>query len=160
MDWKVRREFLRRLDIFAGLGDRDLKVLAKSCSEASYADGELLCRQGDRGVAAFVILSGRVQVEEELGGGRLRIIALLGQGEIVGELSVIDGAERVANLRALGDCEVLVLTQWAMKALIEDRPTIAAAMLPVIVRRFRETAEALRRLTSREERATRDSIVR
>lgn len=144
MHWKVKRDFLSRVEIFAGLGGRDLKALAKSCGEASYRDGEALCRQGERGVAAFLLTSGKVRVENEDDDGTVSLVAELGQGNFVGELSVIDGAERVATLRALGDVEALVLTQWSMAALIKTRPSIAAAMLPVVIKRFRETAEELR----------------
>lgn len=144
MHWKVRRQFLSRVEIFTGLGRRDLKALAKSCGEASYKDGMALCRQGERGIAAFLIVSGRVRVENENEDGTVTTVAELGQGQFVGELSVIDGAERVATLRAIGDVEALILTQWSMLALLKTRPSIAAAMLPVIIKRFRETAKELR----------------
>jgi CRP-like cAMP-binding protein len=145
MHWKVRRQFLERVEIFTGLGGRDLKAIAKSCGEASYLDGEALCRQGERGVAAFLITSGKVRVENEEEDGQVTQVAEIGQGDFVGELSVIDGAERVATLRAVGSVEALVLTQWSMAALLKTRPSIAAAMLPVVVKRFRETAVELRR---------------
>jgi len=144
MHWKVRRQFLSRVEVFSNLGRRDLKALAKSCSEGSWADGETLCRQGDRGVAAFLIVSGRVRVENELEDGEILTLAELGQGAMVGELSIIDGAERVATVRADGEVEALVLTQWSMLALLRDRPSIASAMLPIIVARFRKTTEELR----------------
>ena len=145
MHWKVRRQFLARQEIFQRLKGRDLKALAKSCTESTYRDGEALCRQGERGVAAFLIVSGRVRVENENDDGTTSTLAELGQGEFVGELSVIDGAERVATLRAMGEVEALVLTQWSMLALLKSRPSIAAAMLPIIIKRFRETARELRR---------------
>ena len=144
MHWKVRREFLSRVEIFAGIGARDLKALAKSCSEATYQDGDVLCRQGERGVAAYLIVSGRIRVENEADDGTVIPVIELGQGNFVGELSLIDGAERVATIRAIGEVEVLVLTQWSMSALLKTRPSIAAAMLPIIVKRFRATAIQLR----------------
>ena len=145
MHWKVRRDFLARVEIFSSLRRRDLKAIAKSCQEASYADGEVLCRQGERGMAAFLIISGRVRVETERKSGEVIVVSELGQGQFVGELSVIDGAERVATIRAVGEVETLILTQWSMLALLRSRPSIAAAMLPIIVKRFRETATELRR---------------
>jgi CRP/FNR family cyclic AMP-dependent transcriptional regulator len=157
MDWKVRRDFLSRVPVFTALSPRDLKAVARSCSEASYQDGEYLCRQGERGVAAFLIVSGKVSVENELEGERTIVLAELGQGSMVGELSIIDGAERVASVRAVGDVETLVLTQWSMQGLLKDRPSIAAAMLPIVVRRFRETTAELRRRESDSSHA-RESI--
>jgi CRP/FNR family cyclic AMP-dependent transcriptional regulator len=141
--WKVRREFLSRAEIFADLSAGDLKAVAQSCTESTYPDGDHLCRQGERGVAAFLIVSGQVEVVAETDTGPVQL-AILGQGSIVGELSIIDGAERVASIRALGEVQALLLTAWSMQGLIRSRPTIAAAMLPIIVRRFRDTAQDLR----------------
>ena len=145
MHWKVRREFLARVEIFAGLGQRDLKAVAKSCGEATYADGDYLCRQGERGVAAFLIVSGRIQVENVMEDGAIVPIAELGQGAMVGEMAIIDGDERTASIRAVGEVLALVLTQWSMQGLLKERPSIAAAMLPVVVRRFRKTTAELRK---------------
>jgi CRP/FNR family cyclic AMP-dependent transcriptional regulator len=144
MHWKVRRDFLSRVEIFSNLGRRDLKALAKSCTDATYPNGEALCNQGERGITAFLIVSGSVRIENELDDGTVVEVAELKQGTMVGELSVVDGAERVATVRAVGVVQALVLTQWSMIALLKSRPTIAAAMLPVIVKRFRETANELR----------------
>jgi CRP-like cAMP-binding protein len=148
MHWKVRLAFIERVEVFQGLGSRDLKAVARSCSESSYAPGEYLCRQGERGVAAFLIVSGAVAVEAELEGEPPLLLAELGQGAMVGELSIIDGDERVASIRALTDVDALVLTQWSFQGLLRERPTIAASMLPVVVRRFRETTAELRRRES------------
>ena len=157
MHWKVRRDFLSRVEVFEGLGRHDLKAVAKSCSESSFADGEYLCRQGERGVAAFLVVSGQIVVENDLSDGETVTLAELGQGAMVGELSIIDGAERVASIRAVGPVDTLVLTQWNMQGLLNDRPTIAASMLPIIVRRFRETTTELRQRES-ESRHARHSI--
>jgi len=157
MHWKVRREFLARVEIFASLSDGDLKAVAQSCTEATYPDGEYLCRQGERGVAAFLIVSGQVDVIAETDEGSVPL-ATLSQGAIVGELSIIDGAERVASIRAVGEVQALLLTAWSMQGLLRSRPSIAAAMLPVIVRRFRDTAQDLRQQKTDSPRS-RDSII-
>lgn len=159
MHWKVKKEFLSRVEIFAHLGSRDLKAVARSCGESNYGDGDYLCRQGERGVAAFLVVSGAVAVEEELEDGEIVILAELGQGAMVGEMSIIDGAERVASIKAVGDVMTLVLTQWAMQGLLKDRPSIAASMLPIIVRRFRETTAELRHRQS-DSNHSRQSVYR
>jgi CRP/FNR family cyclic AMP-dependent transcriptional regulator len=84
-------------------------------------------------------------VENEMGTGEIVVLADLGQGAMVGEMSIIDGDERVASIRAVGDVMALVLTQWSMQGLLKERPSIAASMLPVIVRRFRSTTAELRK---------------
>ena len=159
MHWKVRRDFLARLEIFGTLGNRELKAIAKSCSESDYADNEYLCRQGERGIAAFLVISGEVNVVEQFADESDEVVlATLGQGAFVGELSIIDGAQRVASVRAKGPVKTLVLTQWAMLGLMKSKPGIAAAMLPIVVKRFRETTRELRQ-HCRESEHSRKSVI-
>ena len=159
MHWKVRRDFLARLEIFGDLGNRELKAIARSCSESEYADGEYLCRQGERGIAAFLVISGQVVVLEQFAEDKDdMVLATLGQGAFVGELSIIDGAQRVASVRAKGPVKTLVLTQWAMLGLIKSKPAIAAAMLPIVVRRFRETTRELRHHCRESEHGRKSAI--
>jgi len=143
-----RMDLLAKVDIFQHLKRGDLKTLAKTTKEETYHAGDVLCRQGDRGIAAFIVAQGRIAVEEELAGGRVLEVAALGPGAVVGELSLIDGAERVATIRAKDEVVSLVLTQWDFNAALKKRPAMAADILPVLVRRFRGLAADLRAVKS------------
>lgn len=143
-----RRQFLGKVDIFAHCKKRDLKALAKTCEERSFMPGQVICRQGTRGVAMFVITRGTVRIAEEFENGGSAIVARLGPGAAVGEMAILDGAERTATVVAEDTVEALVLTSWDFKAMLRQRPEVALDILPVVVRRFRETAAELRRLTS------------
>lgn len=161
MHWKVRQQFLGRVEIFSELGVRELKAIAKSCSESEFEDGEYLCRQGERGIAAFLVVSGQVDVLEQFENDDDEddvILATLGQGAFVGELSIIDGAQRVASVRAKGDVKALVLTQWAMQGLLKSKPAIAVAMLPIIVKRFRATTHELRQHCAESEQSRKSAV--
>ena len=74
-------------------------------------------------------------------------IATHGPGEFVGELAVLDNAVRSASVIAMDDTECLVITAWDFKARMKAHPEIALELLPVVVRRFRESSEALFYLT-------------
>lgn len=147
MTLQERHSFLSKVDIFAKCKGRDIKALAKSCEERTFPAGATLCRQGQRGVAMFVVTNGRVRVEEELADGRSVEIAMLGPGSTVGEMAIIDGAERTASVIADTDVVVLVLTSWDFKAMLRSRPAVALDILPVIVGRLRRTMAELRRRT-------------
>jgi len=154
MNTTTRIEILKQVDIFAALKKRDLKLIAKSTTEEVYEPGAALCRQGDRGVAAFIILEGTVAVEEELHEGRVIEIATLEPGSVVGELALIDGAPRVATVRAKTDSRVLVLTTWDFRALLKRQPAMAGDILPVVVRRLRNLAIELRKTDDENPRFT------
>lgn len=147
MTLKERQSFLGLVDIFARCKKRDLKALAKTCEAKTYSPGKALCRQGQRGVAMFVITKGEVRVVQELQDGRNVELARLGEGAAVGEMAILDGAERTASVIAETDVEALVLTSWDFKAMLRQRPIVALDILPVVVGRFRETAAELRRVT-------------
>jgi CRP/FNR family transcriptional regulator/CRP/FNR family cyclic AMP-dependent transcriptional regulator len=144
---RERQEILAAVEIFGRCKKRDIRALAKACQERVYPRGTALCRQGHRGVAMFVIISGEVRVEEELADGRAVLVARLGPGAAVGEMAIIDGAERTASVVADTDVEALVLTSWDFKAMLRARPVVALDILPVVVQRFRKTAAELRRRT-------------
>jgi len=146
MDIATRRELLGRVEIFANCKRGDVKSLAKSCQEVRYDAGDTLCRQGERGVAMFVIAEGRVRVEEEMPDGTQVLLGHLGPSAVVGEMAVIDGEERMATVVAEEPTLCLSLTSWDLKAAIKDRPTIAFDILLTVVRRFRDTTADLRRL--------------
>ena len=100
--------------------------------------GAKIVEKGKGGVGFYLILEGTAEVIRE--GEKL---AELGAGNFFGELSVIDGAPRTADVVAMTDTNCLVITQWAMKSLIENHPEIAQGMLDELVRRLRATDEAL-----------------
>ncbi len=68
-------------------------------------------------------------------------LAEIGEGGFFGELSVIDGAPRTADVVAKTDVTCLVVSQWAMRSLIDTHPEIALSMLDELVHRLRATNE-------------------
>ena len=80
-----------------------------------------------------------MEVRKTTNDGKVLKIATHGPGEFIGEFSVIDEAPRTADIVALENTECLVLTAWEFKALMKAHPEIALSILPIIVKRFRET---------------------
>ena len=78
------------------------------------------------------------------------IIAEHGPGEVVGEMAVIDGAPRSASVLALEETSTLALASWSFNSFMESHPELALEILPVVVKRFRETNERLLELMNRE----------
>jgi len=138
-----REDFLRKIELFSGVSPRNLKAIAAMCSERSFKRGDYLVRQGDEGVGMFIIVSGRVKVVKETQAGESFDIASHGPGEFIGEMSVLDGAPRSASVAAQEDTTCLVLVSWDFRAFLKSHPAVALEILPVVVRRFRETNERL-----------------
>ena len=135
--------FLEKIELFSALSPKYLKKIAGLCKERNFKQGEYLVRQGEEGLGLFLVTAGKVQVEKKTAGGKTLEIASHGPGELIGEMSVLDGALRTADVRAVTDCQCLVLLSWDFNALMKTHPEIALEILPVVVKRFRETNDKL-----------------
>ena len=139
----TKEKLLKRVDLFSGLRKKDLTSLAKSCVERSYKAGQTLVKQGDSGVGLYMIVSGKVKILKETINGETLEIAVQGPGDFFGEMTVLDNAPRSASVIAIENTECLLLTSWDFRARLEVHPEIALDILPIVVKRFRETNEKL-----------------
>lgn len=134
---------LKAVSLFGSLSQRFITGIAKSCVERQFDAGETLVRQGNPGVGLFVIVSGKVKVVKTNDAGDRLELATHGPGEVIGEMSVLDGANRTADVIAVEDTTALVLSAWDFRSFMESHPEVALQILPVVVKRFRETNDAL-----------------
>lgn len=104
-----------------------------------FQAGEVIYRQGDapEPLVAYVIISGQVEVTLEAPGGPPRLLAQLGAGDIIGELSLIDGHVRSANVRALTDCTMLLVGRGQILSRLEESDPFVVDMFRTMVRRLR-----------------------
>src|SRR3954454_2555398 len=103
----------------------DLEALG---SIRRYRRGDVLFHQGDDAGAVLVLLEGHVKAAM-LNDGREVILASPGPGDLLGELSAVDGEPRSGTVRAVDDVEALVIPGTAFRAFVEHRPRIAFVLL-------------------------------
>jgi CRP/FNR family transcriptional regulator, cyclic AMP receptor protein len=94
----------------------------------TYADGELICREGEASAEMYVIRRGSVRVFKASARGELEL-AVLCKGDFFGEMSVLEGLPRDASAQALGEAEVLVMTAGALLVRLRRDPTFAFELL-------------------------------
>ncbi len=122
---------LRRIPLFADLGDDALERIAAIATEVEAPEGQVLARSDDTASGLFVIEEGSVVVE-----ARERQIEL-GPGEFVGELALlVPDSTRVARVRACAPTRCLAIGRADFERLLEEEPRIAVAMLRVLARRL------------------------
>jgi CRP-like cAMP-binding protein len=143
MDHQQAVSALKAVPLFQSLSDRFVSGLAKAATERHFKADDTLVRQGNPGVGVFIIVEGAVKVVKTNEKGERLDIATHGPGEVIGEMSVLDGANRTADVVATEPTTCLVLSSWDFKSFMEDHPEVALQILPVVVRRFRETNAAL-----------------
>jgi CRP/FNR family cyclic AMP-dependent transcriptional regulator len=112
---------------------RELEQLG---SVRRYRRGDVLFHQDDDAGAVLVLLDGHVKAAR-MNDGREVILAFPGPGELLGELSAVDGEPRSGTVRAVDDIEALVIPGSAFRAFLEHRPRIALVLLRSVAARLR-----------------------
>jgi len=144
----VASGFLGELDA----GDRD--ELLRLGAVRRYRRGDTLFHQGDEAGAVLVLTAGHVKAAQVTAEGREVILAFPGPGELLGELSALDGLPRSGTVRALEDVEALAIPGSAFRDLLEHRPRIGLVLLRSMSARLRETDR------QRVDHAVHDVVVR
>jgi nucleotide-binding universal stress UspA family protein len=132
---------LARAPLFSKLGQQDLAHLAEAARIRTYRRGEVIVREGDAATGCFMIVSGRVEVSQKAARATPLVLATMGQGEVFGEMAVIDEHPRSATVRALETTECVAIRRGDFVETLRRHPGMAAQLLPVLVRRVRQ-AEA------------------
>jgi CRP-like cAMP-binding protein len=147
-----REQQLARVSFFHGLTREALALIAEVTTEESHATGTKLVQFGDPGDKLFIILEGKVRISREVAGMGEEALAVLGPGEVFGEMSLLDESPRSADARAHERCRILVITKDAFDDLLFLHKDLAYEVLWNCVRilstRLRETNEKLTFLTT------------
>ncbi len=137
MENKEIIDLLMNTPIFSDTSEKSLVSMIKSAVIKTVSPGDKVVREGQGGVGFYLILDGKAEVIKE--GKKL---AELESGNFFGELGVIDGQPRTADVVAITETTCWILSQWAMKSVIANHPEVALSMLEELVRRLRATDAA------------------
>ena len=106
--------------------------------------GELIFEEGEFGEVAYLIVSGEVEIFRK-SGNQERVLATLGRGEIIGEMSLIDNQPRVASARALSDTQVSMISRQSLQQRLdrlEENDRVLRRLIAVLVNRVRGQASS------------------
>ncbi len=129
---------LRNVPLFAGLGEAELEKLSVLCGRKRVERGAFIVRAGDSTDSLYILLTGRAKVTNSDEEGREIILAWLGAGEFFGEMGLIDGSPRSANVVASEACELLHLSSEAFQRCMQDNFQVAQKLMQILVQRLRE----------------------
>ena len=129
---------LQKAPLWAGLTEKELKVIARSFKELKYDSGEVIVHKGETGIGFYLIADGSVEVRSDE-----KVLSKLGPGQFFGEMSILDGQPRSADVVALEPSRCLALTSWSFKSIVSDHPRMALKLLQESVRRIRMNTQIL-----------------
>jgi CRP-like cAMP-binding protein len=137
-------ELLKRIPLFANIDTSKLKLLAFTSERVRFPAGQVLCRQGEIGRAAFIIIDGEADVIVDAETGPLTV-ASVGRNDFVGEIAILCDVPRTATVQARTDVTALVIAKDQFFRMITEFPQMAIEIMRVLALRLeRTTKEAAR----------------
>ena len=132
-------ELLQSVSIFWDLNENDLGHIANKMVAKHFENGNYIFLEDSDGEQCFFVLEGSVKVTRLSKDGREVILAMLNEGDFFGEMSLLDGESRSANVIALEKTKVLTLDRNDFMAVVNDYPQIAVQLLKELARRLRKS---------------------
>jgi len=116
--------------------DNFLFLLGPDAESVEIHPGEILFEKGDKAIAVYVVKSGQLEIFD----GPV-VYETVGEGDLIGEMALIDAAPRSASIRAVTECEIIPIDAKRFITMVERTPTFAIRVMRVLVRRLRELHE-------------------
>ena len=142
-----KTDHLRNVPIFTDLTDSDLTKIASNMVPRVYEKGQMILLEESMGETFFIITQSAVKVTRLSADGREVILAILGESDFFGEMSLLDGEGRSANIVANEDSKVLTLSRSDFLDCLESYPKIAIALLEELAIRLRKSDQQIESLS-------------
>ena len=140
-------DHLKNVPIFSDLSDSDLTKIATKMIPREYEKGKIILLEESLGESFFIITSGAVKVTRLSDDGREVILAILGESDFFGEMSLLDGGGRSANIVANETANMLTLSRRDFLECLESYPKIAISLLEELAIRLRKSDQQIESLS-------------
>ncbi len=142
-------ELLADVELFAHMDAQDRSHLAQFIGGRELTAGTLLFQAGQPGEAMYVVKRGEIELYIKDNAGQKIALATVGEGQVFGEMALLDHGPRTATARALTDSELLELDRASLLLLFKTTPTAALSLLAAVSHMTRKADELLRQRVSR-----------
>jgi CRP-like cAMP-binding protein/HEAT repeat protein len=139
--------FLKEVSFFGGMSVDQLRVLANVCEEELFSADTRIYAPGDPGGVLYVVVNGRVGIEQEKRAGSSARLATVEAHSYFGEMNLFDNSPRTTMAVALQDTLTLRLRREPLIALVRQHPDLSLALINVLSQRLRETSDRVAELT-------------
>jgi len=142
-----KRKFLSAHPFFKGLKPELIDQVGSHAITRVVKAGTVIYGKGDPGDSLFAVITGIVQISVPSVEGKDTVFAQLASGEIVGEIALLDGRPRSADVAAVTDCELMVINRRDFVPLIHDHPELAFRLIDILCEKLRRTNDQVERVT-------------
>ena len=140
-------QLLSRITLFSALSPAFLGHIAAIADEEVHPRGTKLFEHGELGDKLYLIVSGKIRISREIPGMGEEALAVLGPGDVFGEMSLFDDDPRSADAHVHESCRLLVIPKTRFEDLLFQRQDLAHdvlwAAVRIVIRRLRETNDKL-----------------
>ena len=140
-------DLLATVPIFSALNANVLDELLSRMTKRSYQKNNMILMEDEFGDTFFIIAGGSIKITRVSEDGREVILAMLGEGEFFGEMSLLDGETRSANAIATEESKVLILKRHDFLLFLERFPKIAISLLTEMAGRIRKSDQQIESLS-------------
>lgn len=138
-------ELLRNIPLFAKIEPSKIKLLAFTSERLTFQPGDTVCKQGDMGDAAYVIMAGNADVIVDTPNGPLTV-ATMTKNDVVGEIAILIDIPRTATVKASSELTTLRITKDVFFRMVTEFPAMAVEMMRVLAERIVRTTEELQKV--------------
>ena len=153
-------DIVRPGSLLADLPAPCLETLSSEGSRKKLSKGQILFQKDDPGDSVGIVLSGCLKISAYSPSGHETVLNLLRRGDVVGELAIIDGAERSADATALEPTEILVITRGSFNRMMESDSEFSAGLARALCGKLRAASDALEATTLDMSRRVASSFLR
>ena len=139
----MNNDVLRQAPLFGALDDEAATALRASMSEVRLHRGEVLFHEGDSGDRLYIVTDGKVKLGRTSSDGRENLLAILGPGQMFGELSLFDPGPRSATVTAVTDTSFVSLSHEDLLRWLDGRPMVARGLLAQLAGRLRRANDVV-----------------
>ncbi len=133
---------------FSGLSRPDLEKIVRHARLVAYAKGRAIFRKGDPGHGLLAVVRGSVKISLPSHEGREVVLSLMRDGDIFGEIALLDGQPRSADAVAIADSEVLVLDRRDVLPVLWETAALAQKIVELLCARLRRTNDQVEYLSA------------
>jgi CRP/FNR family transcriptional regulator, cyclic AMP receptor protein len=132
---------LRKHPIFCDLDAEAFDQLCRYAKHATVKRGTTIVSKGDPGNSLIAVISGTVKISVSSPDGRSAIFNLIGPGDIIGEIAVLDGQARTADATANTNCEIFVIDRREFLPFVRSHPAMAMKFIEILCAKLRWTSD-------------------
>lgn len=143
-------EFLKRVPIFSDLDEESLEKVANSGVLQSFKKDSVILSEEDAGNALFVIVSGKVKVVRSDSHDKEVILAILNDSDFFGEMAILDGLNRSANVISMEDSKIFIIQRNDFLDLLRKYPDVSIALLQELSIRLRASSMKIKALSLKD----------